>query len=183
MALMRLYLARGYPAEARRVYHEWEVLVREDLSTVPSRTMQQMAQQVEASARYTRHCARMLCESGLPSSPAGLLGRERETANLTELLRANPTRLVTITGEGGIGKTSLAIEVARRLVGKGQRVWFVEVADVREGHALLEHILRTIGAAPVATQLMQMAIQALGGYPSFGSWAPAVRAPGTCRVS
>ncbi|GBC97002.1 Putative HTH-type transcriptional regulator [bacterium HR16] len=167
MALMRLYLARGYSTEARRVYQEWESLVREELDAAPSHAMQQTAQQAEYAAQQARHSAQKLCESRLPTTPARLFGRERETAHVTELLRASTTRLITITGEGGIGKTALAIEVARRLVGKGQRAWFVDVSDVREGDALLEHILHTVGAAQYAEQPMDTAIQTLGGYPSL----------------
>ena len=43
---------------------------------------------------------------GEPSRPPALLGRERESANLTDLLLSR--RLVVLTGPGGIGKTALA---------------------------------------------------------------------------
>ena len=167
MALMRIHLARGYPMEARRVYRRWEDLAREELDAAPSHAMRQIAQSVESAARQALHSAQMLCESKLPPTPVKLLGRERETAYLTELLHTSSTRLITITGEGGIGKTALAIEVARRAVGKGRRTWFVEVSDVREENALLEHILRTAGAAQYAEQPMDSAMQILGGYPSL----------------
>ena len=44
-----------------------------------------------------------------------LLGRERELAALADLVRDEDTRLVTLTGTGGIGKTRLALELVRRL--------------------------------------------------------------------
>ncbi|GIV19394.1 MAG: hypothetical protein KatS3mg023_1145 [Armatimonadota bacterium] len=167
LALMRIYLARGYPAEAKRVYREWEHLLREQLDTTPSRAIQQLAIQAQDDVRYTQQAAQQLCDSRLPPAPTGLFGRERETARLMQMLDTNATRLVTITGEGGIGKTSLAIEVARRLVSKGQRAWFVDVADVREGHALLERILHATGAVMPAERLMDAVVQVLGGYPSL----------------
>jgi predicted ATPase len=43
------------------------------------------------------------------------LGRQRELTALADLVRTGGTRLVTLTGTGGIGKTRLALEVVRRL--------------------------------------------------------------------
>ena len=52
--------------------------------------------------------------STLPSPPTSFVGRQREAHRVTELVRAS--RLVTLTGPGGTGKTRLAVEVARRSV-------------------------------------------------------------------
>src|SRR4051794_26037163 len=48
----------------------------------------------------------------LPTQLSGLFGRQAEVAQLVELIRHDDTRLVTITGPGGIGKSRLAIEAA-----------------------------------------------------------------------
>src|SRR5262245_30562644 len=50
---------------------------------------------------------------GLPVPPSSLIGREDEADRLIELLARS--RLVTMTGPGGVGKTRLALEVARRM--------------------------------------------------------------------
>jgi len=50
----------------------------------------------------------------VPLPPTPLVGREEEVGRLEELLRREGVRLVTLTGAGGIGKTRLAIEAARR---------------------------------------------------------------------
>jgi predicted ATPase/DNA-binding SARP family transcriptional activator len=51
----------------------------------------------------------------LPAAPTPLLGRERELAEAADVLQSGRARLLTLTGPGGIGKTRLATEVARRL--------------------------------------------------------------------
>jgi predicted ATPase/DNA-binding CsgD family transcriptional regulator len=57
------------------------------------------------------------------------IGREREIQNLQGLLRSDETRLVTITGFGGAGKTTLSIHLAKMLAGKfSGGAYFVNLA-------------------------------------------------------
>jgi predicted ATPase/class 3 adenylate cyclase len=52
---------------------------------------------------------------GLPATPTPLVGRDAELAALTTLLSHGATRLVTLTGPGGTGKTRLSLAVAERV--------------------------------------------------------------------
>ena len=80
----------------------------------------------------------------LPLRMTSFLGRERELAELRELLGAK--RLVTLTGPGGIGKTSLAVELARGLADDTpDGVWFVALDATPDPAMVPSVIARTLG--------------------------------------
>jgi predicted ATPase/DNA-binding CsgD family transcriptional regulator len=65
-------------------------------------------------------------EHNVPVPLTSLIGRSRELDGISETLRR--TRLVTLTGPGGVGKTRLATELARRQIGRrGDGVWLVDL--------------------------------------------------------
>jgi predicted ATPase/class 3 adenylate cyclase len=69
----------------------------------------------------------------LPVPATTLIGREREVAEITRLLSRDNVRLLTLTGPGGIGKTRLAIEVARVIAEEDQlAVAYVELAPIAD---------------------------------------------------
>jgi predicted ATPase/class 3 adenylate cyclase len=74
-----------------------------------------------------RHLA--LRTNNLPTALSSFVGRTSEVGEVIELLHVN--RVVTISGSGGVGKTRLAIEVARALIAEMKEgVWLVELAEV-----------------------------------------------------
>ena len=67
----------------------------------------------------------------LPAHPSSFVGRERETAEVQQLLRE--ARLVTLVGAGGVGKTRLAQQVAGGLLGDfADGIWQVELAALSD---------------------------------------------------
>lgn len=60
----------------------------------------------------------------LPSQPTLFIGRENELAEITNLLQTPDCRLLTLVGPGGIGKTRLAIELARQFA-SSDNIYFV----------------------------------------------------------
>ncbi len=90
---------------------------------------------------------RSLSQARLPVEPVPLLGRKRELGDLLRLLGSERARLVTLTGPGGIGKTSLAIAAAGELVESFEGgAALVELASVREPTLVLPSIAEQLGA-------------------------------------
>lgn len=82
----------------------------------------------------------------LPALITPLVGREPELADLQRLLAQPDVRLVTILGAGGMGKSHLAQELARRQLGRTQEeIFFVALAVVRDSDSMTTAILDALG--------------------------------------
>lgn len=79
--------------------------------------------------------------TGLPARLSSFVGREDEIAQVDDALARS--RLVTLFGPGGAGKTRLATESAAAITDR--RVWFVELAPVRDGSDLASAALAALG--------------------------------------
>lgn len=80
----------------------------------------------------------------LPRPLTSFVGRDPEIARAAELLETS--RLLTLTGPGGTGKTRLAIELARRLSETHEATHFVDLSAVRVPDVLLEEIASALNA-------------------------------------
>jgi predicted ATPase/DNA-binding XRE family transcriptional regulator len=81
----------------------------------------------------------------LPIQLTSFVGRERELAELAPLLLK--TRLLTLTGAGGTGKTRLALRLAAEaLDGFADGVWLVELAPLADPELVLQTVARVLGA-------------------------------------
>lgn len=81
----------------------------------------------------------------LPAVYSGILGRDRDVATLAGWLDDDARRLITLVGPGGIGKSRLAIELARRAADRFDRVTFVVLEHLREADDVLPSIARELG--------------------------------------
>lgn len=76
--------------------------------------------------------------------PGEVVGREAEIAELRERFAAS--RLVTMTGVGGVGKTTLAMHAAAQLrADYPDGVWLIELAELRDGKLLDETVAAALG--------------------------------------
>ncbi|MEV0400539.1 BTAD domain-containing putative transcriptional regulator [Actinoallomurus sp. NPDC050550] len=84
--------------------------------------------------------------SNLPAQLTSFVGRDRELDRVGELLAGS--RLVTLTGHGGAGKTRLAIEAATRAIAATpDGVWFVPLAPVRDAAEVPQAVVVAMGVA------------------------------------
>jgi predicted ATPase len=69
--------------------------------------------------------------TNLPVTPTAFFGRERDVAEVKELLDRHP--LITLVGSGGVGKTRLALQVGTELLDRyPDGVWFVDLAPISD---------------------------------------------------
>lgn len=83
-----------------------------------------------------------------PAQMNMLIGREQAIVAATTMLRRNDVRLLTLTGPGGVGKTRLAIEIARQLHTEFcDGACFVSLASVRDATLVLATIAQALDLA------------------------------------
>ncbi|MFY9931357.1 MAG: DUF4062 domain-containing protein [Streptosporangiaceae bacterium] len=106
----------------------------------------------ERFARSAERPARGLGRAALPVPPTPIVDRRAEAALVGDLLRDASVHLVTLIGPGGIGKTRLAIEVARRwteVIHEGaESAWFVDLALIRDPASWVEALASALGVRP-----------------------------------
>ncbi len=105
----------------------------------------------------------------LPLALTGLLGREADLQELRQWLADPAARLVTLLGPGGVGKTRLALELARAIGDdRGTRVAFVPLAAIRDAHLAACAIAEALGLADIsASDLPRRARAACAGHPTL----------------
>lgn len=135
-ALMVALYQAGRQQEALEIYASLRARLSEELGVDPSPDLRElhsrMLRQDPALAPQPpkRSAAPVsTSRSHLPAPSAPLIGRGREREQVTALL--DSTRLVTLTGIGGVGKTRLALQLAREhQVRRRRGVWFIDLTEL-----------------------------------------------------
>jgi predicted ATPase/DNA-binding SARP family transcriptional activator len=139
--LMFCYAATGDRIGALKQYDECEKKLRDELGVEPSSETVALREQIECELTGAPSREAML--TNLPTPLTSFVGRQREMAEIKRLLdpsglgdpKGLGTRLLTLTGAGGCGKTRLAIQVATDLAHANHYkhgVWWVELAALSD---------------------------------------------------
>jgi predicted ATPase/class 3 adenylate cyclase len=101
--------------------------------------------------------------NNLPTLLSAFVGREREMAEVRELIRNS--RLVTLTGAGGSGKTRLALQAGAELISRtADGVWLAELASLTDGAQIPGVVAGAIGIQDLGGPAgADMVIEALSG--------------------
>jgi predicted ATPase/class 3 adenylate cyclase/Tfp pilus assembly protein PilF len=82
--------------------------------------------------------------NNLPQQPTSFIGRTREQWDVEQLLAK--TRLLTLTGSGGCGKTRLALQIAADALDRYvDGVWFVELAPLSDPELVPQSVAAVLG--------------------------------------
>ena len=91
--------------------------------------------------------------SNLPTPGSVIVGRDKEIGEAKGLLLRKEVRLVTVTGPAGIGKSRLAVEVARDIQGHfPSGAYFIPLGAVSDPNAIVNILAQTLGVRETAAQ-------------------------------
>jgi predicted ATPase len=171
---MQLLAAEGNHPAALALYRDLRLLLHRELCAVPDPETQALYEAIRAEARSkatavrecdvrpahrASHVARHGSRSetaihNLPHPVNRFVGREREIAEVRHLI--GKTRLLTVVGAGGVGKTRFALEVGREIAAmRGAQeprhalvedgIWLVELAPLADPAFVPQALARALG--------------------------------------
>jgi predicted ATPase/DNA-binding SARP family transcriptional activator len=163
-ALIELYAQAGDRAAALRQYQACTHFLQEELGLSPSSETVQLYETIKATQGGSRVLTEGVEEGArgqrsrgieeqfkiqsphnLPVSLTPMLGREGELRDLSRLLAESELRLITLVGPGGIGKTHLALEVARQQLQQfPDGVYFVSLASIESPMTIIATVAKAL---------------------------------------
>lgn len=151
--LMEALDRSGDTNTALHVYHEFVELLKNDPTAAPNEATTALYTRLRAATRQRGSVKRVVSEEKatvpvvtgyLPHPLTDLIGREDERSEVVACLRRS--RLVTLTGMGGIGKTRLAVAVATDMVREyADGAWMVSLESITQSDQIARQVALVLG--------------------------------------
>ena len=137
----------GRQAHALSAYQDARRTLVEELGLEPGPELRELEAAILRQERSLLvEPADLRARRRLPAPPSELVGRRREVADVVALLR-DGSRLVTLTGPGGTGKTRVGLEAAHELAERFEDgVWWVALAALTDPELVESTIAHAVGA-------------------------------------
>ena len=145
--LMELYARSGQREAALHQYHACVRMLREDMAVSPDEATVKLYHEIEEdrlSADVASDNRVIIQKHNLPLHFDGFIGRDAYLREAKELLAS--TRLLSLTGTGGSGKTRLAVEIADGMVGDfPDGICFVDLAPLQNPYLIPQTVASALG--------------------------------------
>jgi predicted ATPase len=140
----------GRTIEATEVFRGFRDRVVEEMGLDPSSEFEQMHRRLlnGRDPEGSNAAASAGVWNELPEPRTPLVGRNGPAREIVDLLAT--ARLVTLTGVGGVGKTRLALEVARRVRQGGGHAVFVDLSIASDGTGVVDALFAALRLPPAA---------------------------------
>jgi len=159
--LMEGLAGTGRQSEALRTYRSLELHLANEMGLEPSSELRSLEERIllqqDDLSEMPPPSDSARPESRLPARLTSLVGRERDLEEVTALLKN--ARLLTMTGPGGVGKTSLTIEVARGATPQYPGgVWLADLSPLNDSSRSLATIADVLSVKDESGVPLQSAI-------------------------
>jgi predicted ATPase/DNA-binding SARP family transcriptional activator len=133
--LMEVYIQAGQHSAALKQYQTCEQILRKELGLDPQPETLALYKRIRKGelkpAQVIKPAEINPPKHNLPSQLSSFIGREKEQTEIMNLIAKN--RLVTLLGTGGIGKTSLALQVGHKLLNEYPNgIWFIALDSLSD---------------------------------------------------
>ncbi len=151
----------GRQAEALEAYRAAREMLIEELGLEPTPALRELEQAILThDAGLGAPAAPGPSLSRLPIPPTRTIGRDEDRRAIAQLFLRDDHRLVTLTGPGGVGKTRLALDVARELEPQyPDGAWLVFLAPIAEGEHVPSAIAQALDVTPVGSESTRAACE------------------------
>src|SRR5215207_2588198 len=141
----------GRQAEALEAYRAARAMLDEELGLEPTPALRDLEHAILThDAGLRAPAAPAPAVSRLPAPPTPTIGRDEDLRAIAELFHREHHRLVTLTGPGGVGKTRLALDVARQLESEyPDGTWLVSLAATAQPEHVPSAVAQALGVALV----------------------------------